>query len=208
MTSDYNLDRAYEIHGPEDARSLYGDWARSYDESFGQAWGYVAPQRIADIYIDEMDPGDLPLLDIGAGTGLIAEHLKGLEADAFDITPEMLDVAARKGLYRQTIQGDLTRPLALADASYGGVISCGTFTHGHVGPGCLQELFRVTRPGALFVCGTIAAVFDEMGFGSTLAGLVADGRAEPVRFRKIDIYQGADHPHARDEGLVMVFRRL
>jgi hypothetical protein len=31
----YDLDEAYQIHGPKDARRLYGDWAETYDESFG-----------------------------------------------------------------------------------------------------------------------------------------------------------------------------
>ncbi|MFZ5965434.1 class I SAM-dependent DNA methyltransferase [Thalassococcus sp. BH17M4-6] len=208
MTQDYDLDEAYKIAGPEDAKKLYGDWATTYDDSFGAGWGYVAPQRIAEIYRAQMSGEEVPILDIGAGTGLIAEHLAGLSADAFDITPEMLAVAKGKALYRQTILGDLTQPLALEDASYGGVVSCGTFTHGHVGPECLPELLRVTRAGALFVCGTIATVFDQMRFGSTLAGLVADGRITPMHVRKIAIYEGGDHPHVSDEGLVMVFRKL
>jgi SAM-dependent methyltransferase len=208
MSPNYDLDRAYDIDGPEDARALYGDWADSYDQAFGEGWGYVAPRRIAELYAAQMEDGDQPLLDIGAGTGLVAEHLRHLTVDAIDITPEMLAKAEAKGLYRARILGDLTRPLDLPDAAYGGVISCGTFTHGHVGPECLPELLRITRPGALFVCGTIPAVLDGAGFGSALATLVARGRIEPVRFREIEIYDRADHPHAADRGLVMVFRRL
>ena len=208
MTPDYDLDRAYEIHGPEDARKLYGDWAATYDESFGAGWNYVAPRRIAETYLAQMKSGDLPLLDIGAGTGLVAEHLRGVETDALDISPEMLARAERKGLYRHLMTSDLTGPLDITDQRYGGVISCGTFTHGHVGPECLPELIRITRPGALFVCGTIAEVYDGMRFGSALAGLVSDGLIDPVRFRTIEIYQDATHPHAGDAGLVMLFRRL
>ena len=66
----------------------------------------------------------------------------------------------------------------------------------------------MTKPGALFVCGTIPAVLDGAGFGSALAKLVAAGRIEPVRFRDIPIYEGAEHPHKNDRGLVMVFRRV
>jgi ubiquinone/menaquinone biosynthesis C-methylase UbiE len=152
--------------------------------------------------------GDQPVLDAGGGTGLLAEHLRDLTVDAIDITPEMLARAEEKGLYRKRMLGDLTERLAIEDAAYSGVISCGTFTHGHVGPECLPELLRVTRPGALFCCGTIPKVLDGAGFGSALAGLVARGRIEPVRFREIAIYEGADHPHSGDHGLVMVFRRL
>ena len=90
---------------------------------------------------------------------------------------------------------------------YDAVVSCGTFMHGHVGPECLPELLRITRPGAVLVCGTIAAVLDGARFGSALAKLVAAGLIEPVRFRDIAIYEGAEHPHKDDRGLVMVFRR-
>lgn len=203
----YDLEEAYEIHGPDDARKMYGDWAASYDDSFGRAWGYIAPREIAAILKEELD-GDVPVLDAGAGTGLVGAHLQGRTVDAFDITPEMLAQAKVKGLYRNYILGDLTKPLGLADASYGAVIYCGTFTHGHVGPECLPELLRVTTPGALFVCGTIPAVLDGAGFGSALAKLVALGQIEPVRFRDIAIYEGAEHPHKDDCGLVMVFRKL
>ncbi len=208
MTTDYDLDHAYEISGPESARELYGTWAETYDTAFGAGWGYIAPREIARLLLAET--GDnIPILDIGAGTGQVAEHLDGQLCDAIDITPEMLAIAEPKNLYRNLIVGDLLQPLDLPDAEYGAIISCGTFTHGHVGPECLPELLRITRPGAVFCCGTIAPVLDGAGFGSALATLVAQGHISPVRFKQIDIYQeGADHPHKDDKGLVMVFNRL
>lgn len=204
---DYDLDKAYEIDGPEDAKSLYGSWAATYDDSFGEGWGYIAPREIAKIFREEAD-GNEPVLDIGAGTGLLTEHLTDLDVDGIDITPEMLAKARAKSIYRALYEGDLLQPLAFSDDAYGGVVSCGTFTHGHVGPACFPELLRVTRPGALFVCGTIAAVLDGAGFGSALAEMVARELIEPVRFREIPIYEGQGHPHAGDRGLVMVFRRI
>ena len=203
----YDLDEAYRINGPREARKMYGDWAPTYDESFGTAWGYVAPREIAAILRGEIADG-VKILDIGAGTGLVAEHLRGLTVDALDITPEMLEVARPKGLYRHLILGDLTARLDIPDASYDAVISCGTFTHGHVGPECFPELLRITRPGAVFACGTIGPVLDGAGFGSELARLVAHGRITPVAWRDIPIYEGAAHAHKDDRGLVMVFRRL
>jgi SAM-dependent methyltransferase len=203
----YDLDEAYQINGPEDARRMYGAWAETYDESFGAAWGYIAPREIAAILRGEITPG-AEILDIGAGTGLVAEHLRGLTVDALDITPQMLDIARPKGLYRHLMVDDLTRTLDIPDASYDAIISCGTFTHGHVGPECLPELLRITRPGAVFACGTIGPVLDGAGFGSALARLVALQRITPVAWRDIPIYEGALHPHKDDRGLVMVFRRV
>ena len=203
---DYDLDNAYEITGPESAKSLYGKWAETYDASFGDGWGYIAPREIAAIFKAEAE-GNTPILDVGAGTGLVAEHLEGFEVDAIDITPEMLEAAAAKGLYRKRILANVLEPLDIADGSYGGIISSGTFTHGHVGPACLPELLRICRSGALFVCGCIPPVYDGMGFGSTLAILNAQGQIGPLRFFDIPIYEGKDHPHAGDRGLVMVFRK-
>lgn len=204
---NYDLEDAYDINGPEEARKMYGNWAATYDESFGKGWGYIAPREIAAILKAEIDPNG-EILDIGAGTGLVAEHLRGLTVDALDITPEMLDIAATKALYRNLMVGDLTRTLDIPDASYDAITSCGTFTHGHVGPECFPELLRIARPGAVFACGTIGRVLDGAGFGSELARMVAHGRITPVAWRDIPIYEGKDHPHAKDRGLVMVFRRL
>jgi len=207
MTADYDLDSAYTIETSTDARRVYDDWAATYDDSFAAAWGYVAPRRIAEIFLSEGGEAARPVLDIGAGTGLMAEALPGLVIDGIDISPEMLARAAAKSLYRTRIEADLTATLPLTDAAYGGFVTCGTFTHGHVGAECLPELLRLAAPGALFCCGTRSAVYDAMGFGSALALAAARGQITPPHFHEIDIYEGADHDHAADTGLVMVFRR-
>lgn len=203
----YDLDQAYEIHTPEEAKVMYGNWAEDYDDSFGKAWGYIAPREIANILRGQISEA-AEILDIGAGTGLVAENLRGLTVDALDITPEMLAKAEPKGLYRKLMVGDLTTALDIPDNSYDAIVSCGTFTHGHVGPVCFPELLRITRPGAVFACGTIGPVLDGAGFGSELARLVAAGKITPVAWRDIPIYEDAEHPHAKDRGLVMVFRRI
>ena len=204
--ADYDLDNAYTIDGPDSAKELYGRWAATYDSSFGDGWGYIAPREIAGIY-KELSEGNEPILDIGAGTGLVAESLPGLTVDAIDISQDMLDQAAAKGLYRNRLTANVLEPLQIPDATYGGFVSSGTFTHGHVGPACLPELLRIARPGALFTCGVIAPVYDGMGFGSTLARLVAAGTIGPLSFREIDIYDKDGHDHAQDKGLVMIFRK-
>ncbi len=202
---DYDLDYAYEINGPKEAEARYDAWSETYDEEFAEAWGYIAPREIAGIFRELAGEGHTPVLDIGAGTGLLAENLPGTEIDGIDISVKMLAKAGEKGLYRHKIEADLTRTLPMADDSYGGFISCGCFTHGHVGPEVFPELLRVARPGAIFVLGTIAPVFDGTGIGSALALHQAADRIGPLTFREIPIYDGADHPHKDDRGLVMIF---
>jgi ubiquinone/menaquinone biosynthesis C-methylase UbiE len=205
--SNHDLDHAYSIEGPAGAKALYDSWAETYDSSFGERHGYVAPREIARIF-QTLTDGNEPVLDIGAGTGLVAEHLADLTVDGIDISEGMLAQAKGKGLYRNHILADLTQTLPIKDASYGGFVSCGTFTHGHVGPEVFPELMRIARPGALFVCGVIPPVYDGAGFGSRLALMVAHKIISPVDFHDMPIYENADHAHAQDRGLVMVFRRL
>lgn len=213
MAGAEDLEGAYGLRTPEDSVRFYREWAAHYDSGFAAGKGYVYPAEIARLFLAEGGSG--PVLDIGAGTGLVAEALgpagpAGIDGiDGIDISAEMLAVARGKGLYRRTIVADLTKPLPLPDAAYAGLVSAGTFTHGHVGPDCLAELLRVARPGALAVLGIHAGVLDGAGFGSALARLVAAGRISPIAFRLLRIYaEGADHPHAGDEALAAVFRRL
>jgi len=201
------LEAAYALKTPQDSVRLYGDWARDYDRDFAEGHGYTYPAEVAALFRAQATDKNRPVLDIGAGTGLVAAALPGVQIDGIDISAEMLDVAGDKGLYRNRIVADLTRPLPMADHSYGGFISTGTFTHGHVGPVCLPELMRVAAPGALFVLGIKEEAFDEAGFGSAFASLVATGAITPVDFALVPVYRDARHEHADARGLVAIFRR-
>lgn len=210
MSDKQNLDGAYALETPEDSVRLYRGWAETYDTEFAARHGYRIPDQVAGTFRDAGGAG--PVLDIGAGTGLVAAALStacpGTEVDGIDISQEMLDVAGAKGLYRARLCADLTRPLEIPDQSYGGFTSAGTFTHGHVGPVCLPELMRVARPGALFVVSIKEDVFDAARFGSAFARLVADSAITPLRFRHIRYYEeGAEHEHADDTGLLAIFNR-
>ena len=185
--------------------NLYRSWAETYDHEFAASHGYVYPREVARLYAETGRAG--AVLDIGAGTGLVGAAMAGATIDGIDISQEMLDVAAAKAVYRTLICADLTQPLDLADASYDGFVSAGTFTHGHVGPVCLTELMRLARPGAVFALGINAQVFDEARFGSAFARLVAADKITPLHFREVPIYEGADHAHVDDKSLVAVFHR-
>ena len=119
----------------------------------------------------------------------------------------MLAVARSKGLYRQTIEADLTRSLPINDAQYGAVISSGTFTHGHVGPEALDELLRVARKGALFVLSVNATHFEARGFAEKFALLEPD--ITGLQHRRVKIYGEAaqDPAHKEDEAFISVFEK-
>ena len=203
-----DLDAAYALETPEDNRKLYADWAQTYDDSFARTMDYRLPQLVA-LVLSEVFQGPGPVLDVGAGTGLVAQHMLVpglLEIDALDISADMLAVAASKGLYRKTIEADLTQTLDIPDATYGAVVSSGTFTHGHVGPAALDELLRVARKGAVFVLSINAEHFTARGFADKFAAL--EPVLEGLEHRIVDIYgAGADAAHRNDKAHIAVFTK-
>src|SRR5690554_4905877 len=131
------LERLYSMKGgPDECREIYGGWAGSYEKTMKDDLGYVGPRIVAQA-LAERAPTDSPILDAGCGTGLVGAELKrhGFDTiDGIDISEDMLAVAAEKSLYRTLATADLTGTVDLPDDSYGGVVSAGVFTNGHVGP--------------------------------------------------------------------------
>jgi predicted TPR repeat methyltransferase len=202
-----DLEGAYALRTPEDSVRYYRDWAERYDRDFAGSMAYRSPDAVAEHYAALGGKG--PVLDVGAGTGLVAEALarRGIgPVDGIDISQEMLNVAAAKGVYRQTIRADLTRPLALPDGAYAGCVSAGTFTQGHVGPSALDELLKVTAPGGLFVLTVHAAVYERGGFAEAFTRMAAE--ITSFATLPIDIYgPAATGDHAGDSAWLVSFRR-
>lgn len=201
------LDAAYALRTPEDSRKLYADWAASYDTEFAGAMDYLLPAAVAEAFARE--GGEGPVLDVGAGTGLSGLRLMSLSVgpvDGVDISPEMLTRAEEKRVYRRLFQGDVTGRLDVADATYSGIISSGTFTLGHVGPEALDELLRVAAPGALFVLSVNAAHFEAAGFAAKFRAL--QGVIAGLRLPEVPIYgPGADEDHRGDRAKLATFRK-
>lgn len=202
------LENAYKLATPEDNRRYYDAFAESYDADFAAALGYHYPKAVAAIYRAHATGADVPIADIGCGTGMVAAALgvaRG-DIDGVDISDAMLAQAAGKGLYRATIRADLTGPLDALGNGYGAVVSAGTFTSGHLGPEPLAGLLRIARPGALFVIGVNRVFFEAAGFGPVLERLQARGEIAAMQVIETAIYDGAGHAHSADKANVLCFR--
>jgi predicted TPR repeat methyltransferase len=210
MTKKPELDTAYSLKSPEDSKRLYAKWAQTYDREFADHMGYALPSRVADTFVSVVGSEKIGrVLDVGAGTGLVGQRLAahGLaRVDALDISVEMLAVAASKGCYNAMIEGDLLRCLPIAEDTYDFIISAGTFTHGHVDAAALDELLRITKPGALFCLSINSAYFVLAGFEAAFARLA--GRIHDLELRPVQFYlEGATGPHAKDHGVIALFRK-
>jgi len=167
MVEKIKLDDAYSLQTPYDSIKLYKKWAQTYDEDFAISSNYLSPQKISNFFLEHSKDTDTPILDVGAGTGLVGEFLKvknKKEIIGIDISSEMLQQAKLKKCYSSLIEADITKKIPLKENSIGAVVSAGTFTHGHVGPDALDELLRIAKPGGLFVLSINSKFFIKAGF--------------------------------------------
>lgn len=203
------LENAYKLKTPADNTSYYDEFAGVYDHDFAHDMGWNYPQAIADLYSEIATDEDVPIADIGCGTGLVAE---GLEVspdviDGFDISGKMLEIAESKSLYRTHYQADLTGSVAAVPNDYGAIVSAGTFTHGHLGPDDLENILAMGRPGSLFVIGINKVHFDRLDFGGAVKTLSVEMSISNAEVRKISMYSKRDHEHGADVALALIFRK-
>tara|TARA_B100000902_G_C27050959_1_gene784131 strand:+ start:123 stop:767 length:645 start_codon:yes stop_codon:yes gene_type:complete len=203
------LKDAYSLNSLEDTINLYKAWSKNYDCDFAQNNYYKSPQNVVKYFLKYSRKGDSPILDVGAGTGLISIHLKKYSLSkihAIDISKEMLDQAEQKNSYEKIIVADLNQKLKIADNVYGAILSAGTFTHGHLGPNIFGELLRIVKPGGLFVITIHEEVFLKNGFKKALEQL--GKRIESLKFHKVNIYgKMTKKEKNKDKTIITIFRK-
>ena len=159
------LGAVYDAKSTEDVAAHYDKWAKTYDAEMAVA-GYRHPSISLALLARHLPKGATPILDAGAGTGLIGEWLGIMgypHVEALDISQGMLDVAKAKGCYKAFHKLALGETLPFATGHYAGVISAGVFTSGHVGAEGLDELIRITKSGGVIVL-TIKDMLWHAGF--------------------------------------------
>ena len=209
MSSKKGLNDAYSVKTPEDNIKLYKVWASSYDDDFAKKNDYRSPVLISNYYDKYSNKNDVPVLDVGAGTGLIAEVMNKkntIDIDAIDISPEMLESAKSKNCYNKLIEADLTKKLNISNNYYGAIVSAGTFTHGHIGPNALDELLRVTKPSGLFVITIHSKVYVNQNFEKKFQDI--NEQITDLNFHEEKAYgNNPDKDHGNDTVFITVFRK-
>ena len=169
--------RAYEASSPQEHRQLYREWASSYDADLEES-GTVCHSILA-AGLARLIGTEEPVLDVGCGTGLLGAALSEAgfgSLDGLDISPEMLDVARARGVYRSLAVADLSLPPPRPATPYGAAGATGVFTHGHLGPAHLPGLLEVLRPGGVLGCTVNQDVWHAQDYPAALQVLEADGR--------------------------------
>jgi len=86
------LKGAYSIETPQDSVKYYREFASLYDDQYAGQLGYIYPNMLADVYSASARVTDIPILDIGCGTGLVAQSLIDTGLNSQDI--DGLDISA------------------------------------------------------------------------------------------------------------------
>src|SRR5210317_1679177 len=147
------LHRAYHASDAGETAEVYDDWAAEYEQHMKNV-GYTHPAMVASMVARHVPPTEAPVLDAGAGTGVLGEILGALgyaNLYGLDASPGMLRVAGLKKNYHELSHQFLGEPLDYADDRFALVASSGVFTQGHAPLSGLDELIRVTRPGGHLV---------------------------------------------------------
>ena len=189
----FDVDDAYAVETPTDCARLYGEWAETYDAEFVEPEGYVVYLRVAEVLLQQRSLINGAVLDAGCGTGLVGVSLRagGIEViDGIVIAPQMLAEAG----------------LDIPDNQYAGLVSAGTFTHGHLGPDSLDELWRVAASGAVCAIGVRSTHYESASFGDKLAADVAKGTITKPNLVEINMYSAdtKNLEHANDTAIVVV----
>jgi predicted TPR repeat methyltransferase len=170
------LGAVYQAESADDVARVYDSWAEKYDDDMSLA-GYRHPAISLAVLARHVPKGTAPLLDAGAGTGLIGEWLAITgysDVDALDISAGMLAVAERKGVYKGLHKAALGTTLPFSDDHFAAIISAGVFTSGHVGVEGLDDLMRICASGGTIVL-TIKDVLWQSSFSQRIASLEAAG---------------------------------
>ena len=208
MLKKPNLNLAYALRTVQDNRNLYAAWAKDYETEFAHHMDYVLPQRVAEIFVKIGGIG--PVLDVGAGTGLAGEALLklGIESiDAIDLSGAMLEVASNKKIYKNLFTEDITHPIKTINYLYQGIISSGTFTHGHVGPDAIENLLAVAQEGACIALSVNKDHWLKKGFSTKFQEL--DHTIEQLLLHEVLIYgANSEVDHRNDLAIVVTFKKV
>ena len=147
------LHKVYVSDSADESAAIYDGWSEDYDEHMTGA-GYTHPAMVAAMLTRHQPAGPEPVLDAGAGTGIMGEILTASgypNVSGFDASPGMLGKAEKRGKYRDLRVGRLGERLDYDDNQFAATTASGVFTQGHAPLDGLDELIRVTRPGGHIV---------------------------------------------------------
>ena len=180
--------RTYAATSRDELLAAYAEWAPSYDVDALERFGYAAPEAMADVLARHLDDRGSPILDAGAGTGILGKALAArgfTQLTGVDACAPMLERARAKRCYASLLEADLcdanAAPRELR-GTFAAVACVGTVTYNHIDAGAAVGAWRQwLRPRGL-LCLAVRddfwrddAAAGAAGVAATCAALEANG---------------------------------
>lgn len=158
-----------------DVRRGYREWVDTYDETVEDAMDVELLESLGSVPWR----GVQRAADLGCGTGRTGVWLHGRgvsSVDGVDCTPEMLAVAASKGVYDRLIEADVAAT-GLESSRYDLVITCLVDEHlAELGP-LYREAGRLAQPGPF---GVLVAYHPHFIMAAGMPTHYTSASGEPV----------------------------
>ena len=159
------LQRVYSATDNRELKEAYDQWADKYDANV-TAFGYMTPAVAAGLFGKYVTPETTPILDAGAGTGLMGSILDSLGYRGqvgIDISTGMLNKASERGVYKDLHQMVLGEKLDFPSDYFGACQSIGVFTAGHAPACAFDELVRILCVGGYIIFSLLEDVYMPNG---------------------------------------------
>ncbi|KAL4234678.1 ubiE/COQ5 methyltransferase [Mactra antiquata] len=142
----------------EKSQKSYIQWADTYDKDVltnGYSSHIAVCKKLCDV-VPPQKRSSTRVLDVGAGTGLVARQLREngfTNIDGLDPSQAMLDQAKNDKLYQQYIVDYITgSALDISANSYDAITGSGIFVESaHVPNEAIIEMIRLVKPGGVIV---------------------------------------------------------
>jgi len=159
----------------EDQREIYRKWAETYDQETTGEFGWMGFRPAAKAFAQRVSDRTLRVMDAGCGTGLsgvaLAEH--GF-ANIYgrDLSPEMLAIAEKTGVYASLSEIDLTQEIS--EDPYDAIFACGVFGYGPPHAEHIRLLVDATKPNGLIILTVNGNGWNDMEWDKKLSMVVSE----------------------------------
>jgi len=200
---------------------VFDGFAESFDKVL-HGLEYRAPALVADALqrTDGPPRGELHIVDAGCGTGLLAQHLRpyARRLVGVDLSPKMLEKAARRALYDELVRAELAFFLRSSPGAFDVVASSDTLVYFGDLRDVLSAACAALRPGGRLLFTLERAAEEALPEGYCIhlhgryshaepyvRGTLAGAGFEVIDIENVLLRREGDH---YVEGLVVLARRL
>jgi predicted TPR repeat methyltransferase len=148
---------------------LFDDYAGHFEDHLVGRLKYGVPEKLFGAMAALVPAGDIDILDLGCGTGLVGARFRPLARKlvGVDISSEMIEVAGRRKVYDDVVCGELIEFLSTQTGAFDLVLAADVFIY----IGDLAEVFRgvrkALRAGGLFGFSTEACADGDFALSAT-----------------------------------------